>query len=195
MVSSIILADILENSNWNSDPIYICLCLQFPDDSDYFDGSGSGAGFQEDFEFLEVQTFDDKNTYVQNESNSNDTFNSQFNSEVALNSNNSTKIIPLPTNYSETDINYTQKSRNNTIQKTVSNVKGIESLNRKSAMDINNTQESRNDTITKTRFNVEEIKNINIQSMTDIIYAQKSRNDTISKTIISDEKIKNHNRI
>ena len=80
------------------DPIYVILCHQFPDDSDYFDGSGSGAGFQEDFEFLEVQTFDDKNATVQNEPNINGTFNFQFNPEVAINSNNSTEVINVQNN-------------------------------------------------------------------------------------------------
>merc|ERR1712008_554685 len=102
----------------------------FEDDSDYFDGSGSGAGFQDDFEFLEDQTFDDKNATVQNESNINGTFNSQFNPEVALNSKNSTKIINFQNN-TVTDINnYIQKSRNDTTRKTMFNTEEIVNFNR-----------------------------------------------------------------
>ena len=67
--------------------------------------------------------------------------NDTFNPKSASNSNNSTKNIAVLTN-SETDINHTQKSRNDTFRKSMIITKGIGNLNRKSVTDINNTQKS-----------------------------------------------------
>ena len=147
---------------------------------------------QEDFEFLEVQTFDDKNAIVQNESNINGTFNSQFNPKFALNSNNSTKVINVQNN-TETDINnYTQKSR-----KIVITAKEIVNFTR---TDINDTLKSRidifNPKFASKRNNSTKIIAVltNSEKGTDIKNIQKSRNDTFRKSMIITKGIENLNR-
>jgi hypothetical protein len=66
-----------------------------------------------------------------------------LNPKSASNSNNSTKIIAVLTNSeTDTDINNIQKSRNDTLRKSIIITKGIENLNRKSVTDINNTHKS-----------------------------------------------------
>ena len=146
-----------------------------------------------------MQTFDDKNATIQNESKINGTFNSQFNPEVALNSNNSTKVINFQNN-TVTDINnYTHKSRNDTTRKTMINTEEIVNFNRKSVADINNTLKSRNDTFNpkfaSNSNNSTKIIAVLTNSETDINYTQKSKNDTFRKSMIITKGIGNRKSV